>query len=153
MSTSFAVPSQSYNYNVLYRGHVLTVSSFIRCHLARCSPSSQQREHSLRSFVSLVFFIEILSSTNANLPRNPLKRKTPSEGFEPEHQSSPSPCPSNNTEVKSPPKEEYQTGRVICEICGTGVSFRDERTGGFTLKQWNEHRLTWYLLRPRCRLL
>ncbi|TFK48363.1 hypothetical protein OE88DRAFT_518359 [Heliocybe sulcata] len=35
---------------------------------------------------------------------------------------------------------EYETGRVICEICGEGVSFRDEGTGGFTLKHWEAHR-------------
>ncbi|RDB27741.1 hypothetical protein Hypma_003170 [Hypsizygus marmoreus] len=40
------------------------------------------------------------------------------------------------------PKGEYETGRVICEVCGVGVSFRDEDTGGFTLKHWNDHRTT-----------
>ncbi|EGN96943.1 hypothetical protein SERLA73DRAFT_161883 [Serpula lacrymans var. lacrymans S7.3] len=37
-------------------------------------------------------------------------------------------------------KDEYETGRVICEVCGEGVSFRDEATGGFTLKHWDAHR-------------
>ncbi|GBE86704.1 hypothetical protein BKA93DRAFT_759875 [Sparassis latifolia] len=39
------------------------------------------------------------------------------------------------------PKGEYETGRVICEACGEGISFRDEITGGFTVKHWDEHRL------------
>lgn len=41
---------------------------------------------------------------------------------------------------------EYDNGRVICEVCGGGVSFRDEESGVFTLKHWDTHRLTWYLI-------
>ena len=41
------------------------------------------------------------------------------------------------------PKGEYETGRVVCEVCGEGVSFRDESTGGFTLKHWDAHRQEW----------
>ncbi|KAH7909942.1 hypothetical protein BJ138DRAFT_1066164 [Hygrophoropsis aurantiaca] len=37
-------------------------------------------------------------------------------------------------------KGEYETGRVICEVCGEGVSFRDDNSGGFTLKHWDAHR-------------
>ncbi|KAJ6533806.1 hypothetical protein DFH09DRAFT_1092389 [Mycena vulgaris] len=41
------------------------------------------------------------------------------------------------------PVGEYEAGRVICEVCGGGVSFRDEPAGGsFTLKHWEAHRLT-----------
>ncbi|CCM02636.1 uncharacterized protein FIBRA_04740 [Fibroporia radiculosa] len=38
-------------------------------------------------------------------------------------------------------KGEYETGRVVCEACGEGVSFRDESTGGFTVQHWEAHRL------------
>ncbi|TFY82309.1 hypothetical protein EWM64_g1697, partial [Hericium alpestre] len=36
---------------------------------------------------------------------------------------------------------EYESGRVTCETCGESVSFRDEETGGFTLKHWDAHKL------------
>ncbi|KAJ7636212.1 hypothetical protein FB45DRAFT_828517 [Roridomyces roridus] len=43
---------------------------------------------------------------------------------------------------------EYASGRVICESCGTGVSFRDEDpsapNGGFTTRHWDAHRMAWY---------
>ncbi|KAF7350481.1 hypothetical protein MVEN_01353700 [Mycena venus] len=39
------------------------------------------------------------------------------------------------------PAGEYGAGRVICEVCGGAVSFRDEG-GAFTLKHWEAHRLT-----------
>ncbi|EKM50533.1 uncharacterized protein PHACADRAFT_263868 [Phanerochaete carnosa HHB-10118-sp] len=39
-----------------------------------------------------------------------------------------------------PPKNEYETGRVTCESCGASISFRDEATGGFTVKHWDLHR-------------
>lgn len=32
----------------------------------------------------------------------------------------------------------------MCEVCGDSVSFRDEATGGFTLKHWDAHRQQWY---------
>ncbi|KAJ7711088.1 hypothetical protein B0H14DRAFT_3640292 [Mycena olivaceomarginata] len=40
---------------------------------------------------------------------------------------------------------EYEAGRVICEVCGGAVSFRDDNGAGgsaFTLKHWEAHRLT-----------
>lgn len=40
-------------------------------------------------------------------------------------------------------KGEYETGRVVCEVCSEGISFRDEASGGFTLKHWDAHRLEW----------
>ncbi|KAJ7607740.1 hypothetical protein FB45DRAFT_1131085 [Roridomyces roridus] len=40
---------------------------------------------------------------------------------------------------------EYASGRVICESCGTAVSFRDEDpsapNGGFTTRHWDAHRM------------
>lgn len=67
-------------------------------------------------------------------PVNPRKRKAPSEGDASDA--------AQNTGSGSPlaPKGEYETGRVICEVCGEGVSFRDESTRGFTLKHWDAHR-------------
>ncbi|KAG6381842.1 hypothetical protein JVT61DRAFT_453 [Boletus reticuloceps] len=75
------------------------------------------------------------TSSSLPVPSNPRKRKTP-------------PARAHSLEVdtksakSSPtaPKGEYETGRVICEVCGEGVSFRDEATGGFTLKHWDAHR-------------
>ncbi|KAJ6522253.1 hypothetical protein B0H19DRAFT_1043543 [Mycena capillaripes] len=47
------------------------------------------------------------------------------------------------------PVGEYEAGRVICEVCGGGVSFRDDAGGGmFTLKHWEAHRLTWFHPHP-----
>ena len=37
---------------------------------------------------------------------------------------------------------EYEAGRVVCEVCGRGVLFRDD-SGAFTLKHWEAHRMTW----------
>ncbi|KDQ57282.1 hypothetical protein JAAARDRAFT_47872 [Jaapia argillacea MUCL 33604] len=52
----------------------------------------------------------------------------------------PSDDPVNGSAPVDPPTGEYATGRVICEFCGAGISFRDEATGGFTLKHWDAHR-------------
>lgn len=41
------------------------------------------------------------------------------------------------------PSNEYKTGRVTCEDCGKRVSFRDDVTGGFTVKHWDLHRQEW----------
>ncbi|KAH7891025.1 hypothetical protein F5I97DRAFT_120467 [Phlebopus sp. FC_14] len=66
---------------------------------------------------------------------NPRKRKVP-----PERADSDADGESSHGSPSAPPKGEYETGRVICEVCGEGVSFRDETTGGFTLKHWDAHR-------------
>ncbi|KAI0262362.1 hypothetical protein BC834DRAFT_925275 [Gloeopeniophorella convolvens] len=39
--------------------------------------------------------------------------------------------------------KEYESGRVTCETCGESVSYRDERTGAFTTKHWDAHKLKW----------
>jgi hypothetical protein len=51
-----------------------------------------------------------------------------------------------------PQEEEYEAGRVICQVCGTGIAFRDEATNEFTMKHWDAHRLAWYYRSscPRC---
>ncbi|KIJ65368.1 hypothetical protein HYDPIDRAFT_110409 [Hydnomerulius pinastri MD-312] len=73
---------------------------------------------------------EILSTAS-----NPRKRKAPPERGD-------SADAEGESVDGSPlaPKGEYETGRVICEVCSEGVSFRDETTGGFTLKHWDAHR-------------
>ena len=38
---------------------------------------------------------------------------------------------------------EYESGRVICEVCEEGVSIRDEETGGFSISKWTAHRKSW----------
>ena len=52
----------------------------------------------------------------------------------------------------TPQEEEYEAGRVICQVCGTGIAFRDEATNEFTMKHWDARRLAWYYnsSHPRC---
>ncbi|KAI6154375.1 hypothetical protein EDD17DRAFT_1779921 [Pisolithus thermaeus] len=75
-----------------------------------------------------------MSPESSPPPSNIRKRKAPPE--EATSSAANGPIPGS----PSVPKGEYETGRVICEVCGEGVSFRDEATGGFTLKQWDAHR-------------
>ena len=51
---------------------------------------------------------------------------------------SPTPPPSDEDQLAG----EYETGRVVCQACGIGVSFRDEATGDFSLKHWEAHRMS-----------
>lgn len=37
--------------------------------------------------------------------------------------------------------KDFEAGRVTCEACGDSVSYRDERTGVFTTKHWDAHKL------------
>ncbi|KAF8468088.1 hypothetical protein DFH94DRAFT_285834 [Russula ochroleuca] len=37
--------------------------------------------------------------------------------------------------------KDFEAGRVTCEACGDAVSYRDERTGAFTTKHWDAHKL------------
>ncbi len=70
--------------------------------------------------------------------RNPLKRKIALD--------SQSGAPAQAAVKDDPsrlPKGEYESGRVLCESCGNSISFRDEETGGFTLKHWDAHRIDW----------
>ncbi|KAF8194518.1 hypothetical protein BJ912DRAFT_1021349 [Pholiota molesta] len=88
---------------------------------------------------------------------NPLKRKEPASDTDdaeppsPKSQCKPTiePTPTSSSGASSsgtatgPGRpDEYEAGRVICEACGTGVSFRDDDSGGFTLKHWEAHRIT-----------
>ncbi|KAJ6486894.1 hypothetical protein C8R45DRAFT_1145524 [Mycena sanguinolenta] len=62
------------------------------------------------------------------------------------------PDTSNHKQAMLPPGAnlsggEYEAGRVVCEVCGRGVLFRDE-SGAFTLKHWEAHRMTCSPHRP-----
>ncbi|KAJ7732359.1 hypothetical protein DFH07DRAFT_871080 [Mycena maculata] len=78
---------------------------------------------------------------------------------EPQERASTSPPAVNELKRKTPPVQEdhkpiilppganlpageYEAGRVICEVCGAAVQFRDDPAGPFTLKYWDAHRLT-----------
>ncbi|KAJ3904987.1 hypothetical protein F5879DRAFT_800541 [Lentinula edodes] len=62
--------------------------------------------------------------------RNPLKRKTPPvDDSSAEHNGA--------TAVERP--GEYETGRIDCPSCHKQVAFRDEETGEFSLKRWQQH--------------
>ena len=52
-------------------------------------------------------------------------------------------APAGHAPDHQPSKNEYQTGHVTCEACGEEISFRDEVTGGFTVRHWDLHRAQW----------
>lgn len=70
---------------------------------------------------------------------NPLKRKEPSDVREDR--------PLTPKQEVIPPgasvaEGEYASGLIVCDVCGTRVSFRHDTTGEFTLNHWNHHRET-----------
>ncbi|KAF8159140.1 hypothetical protein B0H34DRAFT_391322 [Crassisporium funariophilum] len=67
-------------------------------------------------------------------PTNPLKRKDRSDEKQP--------LPPGAVPVPQVAPGEYESGRIICEVCGTGVSIRDEETNGFTVALWEAHRMS-----------
>ncbi|KAI0085744.1 hypothetical protein BDY19DRAFT_1018610 [Irpex rosettiformis] len=69
----------------------------------------------------------------------PQKRKSAQEDRPPRSRTTPS-SPADSRASEESPHNEYQTGRVTCEHCGTTVSFRDDVTGKFTVKHWDSHR-------------
>ncbi|KAG6816377.1 hypothetical protein H0H87_006589 [Tephrocybe sp. NHM501043] len=94
-------------------------------------------------------------------PPNPLKRKSPPTDDPPsphtrvdldpdddadaDGDAEPEPEPDVDPDERSftpPSGGEYESGHVTCEVCGLSVSFRDEETGGFSLREWNDHRET-----------
>ena len=40
-------------------------------------------------------------------------------------------------------ENEYELGRVICEVRKEGVAIRDEETGSFSVSSWTAHRKSW----------
>ncbi|KAI0294495.1 hypothetical protein B0F90DRAFT_1756905 [Multifurca ochricompacta] len=72
-----------------------------------------------------------VTDTSSPPPMRPAKRKISQE---PDLDG---PHPHNDV----PPSKDFEAGRVTCEACGESVSYRDERTGVFTTKHWDAHRL------------
>jgi len=95
---------------------------------------------------STILSLNLKSNSRRSLPQ---KRKAPpSNGIESSTIHAPQ-QPEVDTSAALDPqlhKDEYEAGKVICEQCGEGISFRDEATGGFTVKHWDEHRLRWYVI-------
>ncbi|KAH8993001.1 hypothetical protein EDB92DRAFT_521826 [Lactarius akahatsu] len=63
-------------------------------------------------------------------PMLPMKRKA-------------SQSPDTQEDLDSVPSssKDFESGRVTCEDCGESVSYRDERSGAFTTKHWDTHKL------------
>ena len=40
-------------------------------------------------------------------------------------------------------ENEYESGRVICQVCQEGVPIRDEDTGSFSISKWTAHHKSW----------
>lgn len=65
--------------------------------------------------------------------RLPIKRKASEE-------------PDGSHDGVSSSSKDFDAGRVTCEACGDSVSYQDERTGAFTIKHWDAHKLGWFAL-------
>lgn len=65
-------------------------------------------------------------------PMLPLKRKASHGPDSPQDMDS---VPSSSKD------KDFESGRVTCEDCGESVSYRDERSGAFTTKHWDTHKL------------
>jgi hypothetical protein len=71
------------------------------------------------------------------LPDTPILFRLPSKRKTSEELDGP------NDAVSSSSKD-FEAGRVTCEACGDSVSYQDERTGAFTTKHWDAHKLGWF---------
>jgi len=69
--------------------------------------------------------------TYAPSPRLPAKRKALED-------------PDSSRDDVPSSSKDFEAGRVTCEACGESVSYRDERTGVFTTKHWDAHKLGWF---------
>lgn len=76
-----------------------------------------------------------------SLPDIPISCRLPSKRKASEELDGP------NDSVSSSSKD-FEAGRVTCEACGDSVSYRDERTGAFTTKHWDAHKLGWSVHLP-----
>ncbi|THH30509.1 hypothetical protein EUX98_g3678 [Antrodiella citrinella] len=92
----------------------------------------------------------VVSSASTSVPSPssmvPQKRKDPPAGDFPlgalnQSEAPVPPSESVDTNSTQTDKDEYETGRVLCEACGEGISFRDEASGTFTVKHWDAHRI------------
>ncbi|KJA16554.1 hypothetical protein HYPSUDRAFT_289188 [Hypholoma sublateritium FD-334 SS-4] len=78
-------------------------------------------------------------------PTNSTPRTPPSP-------AAPSPAasaPAQPAPAAEAPSSEYEAGRVVCEACAGSVSFRDDASGGFTLRHWEAHRVSCPAAPPR----
>lgn len=67
---------------------------------------------------------------------------------EPSETASASAPPAGPSESQVPTDDDYEKGIVTCDTCGKGIPFRDQQSGGFTLKLWDLHREQWYVPIP-----
>lgn len=86
--------------------------------------------------------VSLLFPFFGTLPDPPILLRLPSKRKASEEPDGP------NDGVSSSSKD-FEAGRVTCEACGDSVSYQDERTGAFTTKHWDAHKLGWFAhLRP-----